>query len=180
MSMQSGLLWVGLWDFSLFSNMACKTVQGLLKSKINAYFNQLLFVQEKATKLYGFSSSSTEKSSGSNGSTEEPPDLSENLLQIKVYFDSLSLKTVQELEDYPLWVCVLNTRNFKSKLQHFLCSNPQWWVLSAVFSLSIWEFPSQHCLKLLRFSLTFSTIWSTLLVEDLLVENIMWCEHSQQ
>ena len=66
-----------------------------------------------------------DKPTGSNGSTDDPPDLSENLLQIKVYFDSLSLKTVQELEDYPLWVCVLNIMNFKSKLQHLSCSNPQ-------------------------------------------------------
>jgi hypothetical protein len=65
------------------------------------------------------------KSSGSNESTEESPDLSENLLQIKVYFNSLSLKTVQELEDYPLWVCVLNIRKFKSKRQHLSYRNHQ-------------------------------------------------------
>ena len=73
----------------------------------------MIFVQEKATTLYGFSSSSMVKPTGSDGSTKEPPDLSENLLKIKVYFDSLSLKTVQELEDYPLWVCVFTIKYYK-------------------------------------------------------------------
>ena len=78
-----------------------------------------LFFQQAATDLYGFSDS-TEGTGGGGASTGDQPQLSDNLLKIKVYFDSLNLKTVAEVADYPMWVSPSRLRR-KTKQHNLVC-----------------------------------------------------------
>ena len=48
---------------------------------------------------YGFSASSDD-----NSGDEGPPEISENLLQIQIYFDSLNIKNVEETQTYEFMV----------------------------------------------------------------------------
>ena len=58
---------------------------------------------------YGFSSTNEDVADGLGGSMGM---LTENLLKINVYFDSLHQKTVTETEDYDWWV---SNPDFKGK-----------------------------------------------------------------
>ena len=79
----------------------------------------MVFFQQAATDLYGFSDS-TEGTGGGGASTGDQPQLADNLLKIKVYFDSLNLKTVAEVADYPMWVSPSRLRR-KTKQHNLVC-----------------------------------------------------------